>query len=195
MYYQPDLASSLAQLGRKQPVLLGARLDRDLDQAFEKVGLSDDQIPSETQPSATSCGPSSARPSLNDHSPASRRNFISHVTSTPSYYAHGYTSHDSRQASAGGSFNADNPGYALQLPSWMAYGPGAIGQERGTAPPPQVRSGPYSLQHRGPARMVGRQNSDYTSGHHNVVDVERIRRGLDVRTTVINPIFATLLHH
>ncbi|SLM35773.1 meiosis protein mei2 [Lasallia pustulata] len=185
MYYQPDLASSLAQLGRKQPVLLGARLDRDLDQAFEKVGLSDDQIPSETQPSATSCGPSSARPSLNDHSPASRRNFISHVTSTPSYYAHGYTSHDSRQASAGGSFNADNPGYALQLPSWMAYGPGAIGQERGTAPPPQVRSGPYSLQHRGPARMVGRQNSDYTSGHHNVVDVERIRRGLDVRTTIM----------
>lgn len=77
----------------------------------------------------------------------------------------------------------------------MAYGPGAIGQERGTVPSPQVRSGPYPQQQRGPLRVVGRQNNDYTSGHHNVVDVERIRRGLDVRTTVINPIFATLLCH
>ena len=77
----------------------------------------------------------------------------------------------------------------------MAYGPGAIGQEREMAPPPQVRSGPYPQQHRGSSRMVGRQNSDYTSGHHNVVDVERIRRGLDVRTTVINPIFVALLSH
>lgn len=196
MYYQPDLASSLAQLGRNQAELLGARQDRTLDKVFQQMGLSDHQSPSETQPSTLSCLPPSARPSVNEHPPASRRNIISHVTSTPpSYYAHDHLGHDSRQALRGGSYYNNYPGYAVQLPSWMACGPGAIGQERGTAPPPQIRSGPYPQQQRGPSRMVGRQNNDYTSGHHNVVDVERIRRGLDVRTTVTNPTIAILLHH
>lgn len=77
----------------------------------------------------------------------------------------------------------------------MACGPGAIGQERATAPPAQIRSRPYPQQHHAPSRVVGRQNSDYSSGHHNVVDVERIRRGLDVRTTVINSVFAILRHY
>jgi hypothetical protein len=39
-------------------------------------------------------------------------------------------------------------------------------------------------QRRGPPCFGGRHTHDFASGHHNVVDVERIRRGLDVRTTV-----------
>lgn len=176
--------------------MLGARQDQTLDRAFQQIGLSDCQGPSETQPSSSSCGLSSARPSLNEHSLASCRNFISHTPSaSPSFYAQGYSCHDPRQALRGGTYYENYPGYSIQLPSWMACGPGAIGQERATAPPAQVRSRPYPQQHRAPSRVVGRQNSDYTSGHHNVVDVERIRRGLDVRTTVINFMFAILRHH
>lgn len=61
--------------------------------------------------------------------------------------------------------------------------PGAIGQERG-----QLR---HSRSHYGQqisgghiTSRAGRSEQDYASGHHNVVDIERIRRGLDVRTTV-----------
>ncbi len=63
-------------------------------------------------------------------------------------------------------------------------GPGAIGQERGQAYPTHFRNGGYSPQRRGPPRFGGRHAHDFASGHHNVVDVDRIGRGLDVRTTV-----------
>ena len=158
------------------------------------MGLGDCQKTDETQSSTLSRGPPSARPSPNVRSSISRRNVSSHPISPPQgYYAHGYPCHDSRQGSHGASYYNDYPGYGVPLPPWLAYGPGAIGQERGLAPSPHSRTGHYSQQHRGPARVVGRQNNEYTSGHHNVVDVERIRRGLDVRTTVIYPTSALLL--
>ena len=75
----------------------------------------------------------------------------------------------------------------VPLGPWDVLGPGAIGQERGQTFQPQFRSGPYSPQRRGPPKFGGRHTHDFASGHHNVVDVERIRRGLDVRTTVWKP--------
>ncbi|KAI9836681.1 MAG: hypothetical protein M1819_001317 [Sarea resinae] len=60
--------------------------------------------------------------------------------------------------------------------------PGAIGQERGQFCHPQYRTGPQSPQRRGQPRHGGRHDH---GGHHNVVDIERIRRGLDVRTTIM----------
>jgi len=72
----------------------------------------------------------------------------------------------------------------VPLGAWDVFGPGAIGQERGQTYQAQFRNGAYSPQRRGPPRFGGRHTHDFASGHHNVVDVERIRRGLDVRTTV-----------
>ena len=72
----------------------------------------------------------------------------------------------------------------VPLGAWDVFGPGAIGQERGQTHQPQFRIGAYSPQRRGAPRFGGRHTHDFASGHHNVVDVERIRRGLDVRTTV-----------
>ena len=90
--------------------------------------------------------------------------------------------------------------YGLQSPFWTPYTPGAIGQERGTPimspyTPGAIGqdrgnsimspySGIYPYQQRTPGKLIGRSPHDYSSGHHNVVDVERIRQGLDVRTTV-----------
>lgn len=70
--------------------------------------------------------------------------------------------------------------FSLQSPIYSPYSPGAIGQERGTPLPSNVRHSIYIPQ-RGHAKVSGR---DYASGHHNVVDVDRIRQGIDVRTTV-----------
>lgn len=78
--------------------------------------------------------------------------------------------------------------YGVQSPLWSPYTPatytlGAIGQERGVS-----MLSPYSSMHpyqqRSPAKYLTRSPHDYSSGHHNVVDIERIRQGLDVRTTV-----------
>lgn len=70
--------------------------------------------------------------------------------------------------------------FSLQSPLYSPYSPGAIGQERGTPLSSNPRPGYYNPQ-RANAKASGR---DYASGHHNVVDVDRIRQGIDVRTTV-----------
>lgn len=103
------------------------------------------------------------------------------------------------------------PDGTLQSPCWAAYSPGAyspssyspgmynpygyspgaIGQERIVHHTPQPRALYCLQQQRGLTKLVGRQNHDYASVHHNVVDVDRIRQGTDVRTTVskVGPCF------
>ena len=51
------------------------------------------------------------------------------------------------------------------------------------APRPQL--GVMHHHPRNPTRIGLRQTSEYGGGHHNIVDTDRIRKGLDVRTTVI----------
>ncbi|KAK4692517.1 hypothetical protein P7C71_g4706, partial [Lecanoromycetidae sp. Uapishka_2] len=64
-------------------------------------------------------------------------------------------------------------GYAMPT----LFGPGTIGQERGTTP----RRRNNQQQHRGLIKVGGRQSKD--QGHHNIVSVHRIQNGADVRTT------------
>ncbi|KAI4168913.1 MAG: hypothetical protein LQ343_006035 [Gyalolechia ehrenbergii] len=62
-----------------------------------------------------------------------------------------------------------------------SFGPGAIGQER-ISP-----LSPFDTLHhhaRAPFKNGGRHVREHSVGHHNIVDVERIRQGADVRTTV-----------
>ena len=61
---------------------------------------------------------------------------------------------------------------------------GTIGQERSEPPQAQSHHGRNS-QHRGSSSGFGsRRGTNYSSAPHNIVDVDRITRGLDVRTTV-----------
>ena len=73
----------------------------------------------------------------------------------------------------------------IQSPIWAAFNPGAIGQERGTPGLLHQRQGYHHPQQtRTQCKIGARQSHDYASGHHNVVDIDRIRQGIDVRTTV-----------
>ena len=72
----------------------------------------------------------------------------------------------------------------LPSPVWSAFNPGAIGQERGAPTYLHQRQAYYPQQNRGQSKIGGRQSHDYASGHHNIVDIDRIRQGIDVRTTV-----------
>jgi len=77
--------------------------------------------------------------------------------------------------------------FSQQSPTWSAFSPGTIGQERGTPLLSRTRQEHYIQQQRGQGSMAVRRYPDNSSGHHNVVDIERIRQGTDVRTTVCNP--------
>lgn len=76
------------------------------------------------------------------------------------------------------------PDCSRQTSSWVTFnsaGPGAIGQERH---PPLSPSNPVHEIPRTLSRPGGRHVRAHSGGHHNVVDVDRIRKGADVRTTV-----------
>ena len=105
-----------------------------------------------------------------------------HTPSSLSNY--GFTSGKSDQSPSWSPTYNPYSNYGLPSPIWSSYSPGAIGQERGAPPLPQQRQGLFQQQQRGQGRTGARQYHDYASGHHNVVDVDRIRQGTDVRTTV-----------
>lgn len=77
------------------------------------------------------------------------------------------------------------PQFGMPLGPLPAYNLGAVGQQRLMQPVPHPRIGPVPHHQRGPLKTSSRQNLDHPSGHHNVVDVERIRQGVDVRTTIM----------
>ncbi|MCJ1396506.1 hypothetical protein MMC18_009397 [Xylographa bjoerkii] len=60
-----------------------------------------------------------------------------------------------------------------------------VGQQRMMPPSLQGCLGPIAQRQYGPHKNGPRHNHEYASGHHNVVDIERIRQGLDVRTTIM----------
>ncbi|KAG8532028.1 uncharacterized protein KY384_003664 [Bacidia gigantensis] len=76
-------------------------------------------------------------------------------------------------------------GYGMTSPLWSQYSPGAIGQERGSPSLPGDYRNAHPSQPKALTRSSGRQQPDYAPGHHNVVDMDRIRAGLDVRTTIM----------
>ncbi|KAL8726930.1 MAG: hypothetical protein Q9166_006387 [cf. Caloplaca sp. 2 TL-2023] len=79
------------------------------------------------------------------------------------------------------------PASGMQSPVWTSFdaassGPGAIGQERYS---PLPSFGGIHQYPRGFVRHDGRHIPDFSGGHHNVVEIDRIRKGADVRTTIM----------
>lgn len=82
--------------------------------------------------------------------------------------------------------------YGIPSSTWSPNSPGAVGQERGAMPSPshgsfyQNQLGNGSLQLEQPRSLYkgSRRQSEHNIGTHNVVDANRIRYGIDVRTTV-----------
>ncbi len=82
---------------------------------------------------------------------------------------------------SGAPYYPDHSRYGVIRGPLDMYRPVGFGQDRGSHTQWQHQNSAYSPRRRVGPRFGGR---DHVTGHHNVVDVERIRRGLDVRTTV-----------
>ena len=109
-------------------------------------------------------------------------------------YTHGFPSGVSDRSSCWSPTYNPYANYAVPSPLWLPYGPGAVGQERGVLTLPHYRQGHYGQRQNVQNKIGGRQDKiggrqrlDYASGHHNVVNINRIGQGIDVRTTVIRP--------
>lgn len=102
------------------------------------------------------------------------------VTS-PSYAVHG-----ADVGSLVSLYPPASPAFGLQNTSWngvdvASHGHGAMVQRLHS---PLHLPGTYRQNTRGAVGQGARNVQDYSGGNHNVVDVDRIRKGADVRTTV-----------
>ena len=179
--YQPDLEGATQRLSKSPgPLIIGQETSLEGDLAsmspFNRLdthGLDTSTSPSYSQhPCSTP-----ARRSL-----VYRPDFKEQHT--PSPYNHGYMGGSSDQGFLWSSNHSAflNPGF--QPPTWSAFSPGVVGQERGTSTLLHQRQEYYPRQNRGQSKIGGRRSHERESGRHNVVDLDRIRKGIDVRTTV-----------
>ena len=188
--YQPDIEANRQTFARG-PVIIGQD-DSALDKAFNGMNIGDYHEPNESFVSQGSSPYVSNHPvqSVGNHNRANN----SHVASP---WAANAPSYGSAMPLSGPAWNpSPNPynGYSVPSTLWSQYNPGTIGQERGSAMLAPQRH-PIPRPHPKPhARFGSRQQHDFSGLHHNVVDVDRIQAGLDVRTTVSSQFLYFLSH-
>lgn len=183
--YQPDLVGQ-TQLHSKSPgpLIIGQETSLESELAsmspFDRLDTCGPETPSSSSYSQHRFFTPSSRPL------ACRKEFDEqHTPSSHQVYRQGYVGGSSDQSHF---WSPNNYSTFLhsgpQPPIWSAFTPGAIGQERGTSTFVRQRQQYYPQHNRGQGKIGGRQSHDYASGHHNIVDIDRIRKGIDVRTTV-----------
>ena len=181
-HYEPDLAALTRRLSKSPgPLIIGQEtsLERDLA-SMSPFDRLDTYGPEPSSSSLHSQRPFSAsanltyRKDLNEqHTPTSHQIYNQD-------YMGGISNHSPLWSPNYSRFLNSGP----QSPIWPSFNPGAIGQERGTPTLLHQRQGYYPQQTRALGKIGARQSHDYASGHHNIVDIDRIRQGIDVRTTV-----------
>ncbi|KAI9697902.1 MAG: hypothetical protein M1836_004254 [Candelina mexicana] len=186
-YYEPDLKdkspSRLNQLCERAPW----RDAPDFEVAFSHMSLGH-QDPRNRQYPPFSNVPAYSDSTYTYLSPTGRSEIPRHEVQTqwaPRYNHPGYTY--PRQgmdaySGLGSPYYHDYSRYGVVRGPLEVYRPVGFGQDREHHAQWQYQGSPYSPRRRIGPRFGGR---DHVTGHHNVVDVERIRRGLDVRTTIM----------
>lgn len=189
MRYSPGLGDSSPQLIKNHGPLIVGQQDTDISKALGNMNLSTcresynaDYL---TSPLASPLFYSrSVNQSHGQGQGCVSEYQIEQSLSSTEEYGSGFTPRSSGPSSPWSPAYSPYSDFGLHSPAWAAFNPGAVGQERATPLLPQSRSGHYPQQQRYSGKSAGRHTHDYSSGHHNVVEVDRIRLGTDVRTTV-----------
>lgn len=182
--YQPDLVCQTQCLLKSPgPLIIGQETSLESDLAsmsmFDRLDTYGPETSSSSSYSPHPYSTPGSRPL------ACRKDFNEqHTPSSHHIYSQSYVGGISDQSPFWNSNYSTFLHSGLQSPIWSAFTPGAIGQERGTSTVLRQRQEYYPQQNRGQSKIGGRQSHDYASGHHNIVDIDRIRKGIDVRTTV-----------
>lgn len=172
--YEPDIVKAVKTPKHKPgPIIIGQE-DAALEQTFSRMHMHDYHGTNSSNLRATGQGSSPNRQvSCRQGTPSS--------LTTP---MHTFGDATSEYTAPWSPSSISYGGYGVPSPIWSSYSPGAIGQERGSVSHHHVRHAGSHHQMRTSGKFGGRHQHDFAAIHHNVVDVDRIRAGLDVRTTV-----------
>lgn len=189
MPYKPQIHHLLSRGAKGHSPLIVGQQNTGLDKAFENMSLTNchDNYPNDVL--NVPMAPQFVYTPSADRSLGYQGQYITEQSVSPlEDYVSAFTPRSSGPTSPWSPVNSPYANYGLHSPIWTPYAPGTIGQERRVQALPQVRPGHFLQQQRSLGKLSGRQSHEHSSGHHNVVDVERIRQGTDVRTTVRNPL-------
>ena len=181
--YQPDLGGPKQRLSKSPgPLIIGQETGLESDLAsmspFDRHDAYGPETPSSSLRSQHPCSTSAVRPLVY------RKDFNKHTPLSQHSYSQGYMDGTPNQSPFWSPSHNTFLNSGLQSPIWASFNPGTIGQERGTPTLVHQRQGYNAQPGRAQSKIGGRQSHEYASGHHNIVDIDRIRQGIDVRTTV-----------
>ncbi|MCJ1472839.1 hypothetical protein MMC13_001488 [Lambiella insularis] len=156
--------------------------DHDLDQNFRSLNISGNHERSGHKAQGSKHTWSSGDPSSGNASGAFGGHVHGYPTSASSTLMYDPQNFNNHQPS---SFPYGYPSVGAHNFDWQTHARGTLGQVGMVPLTPRARVSPLSQRQHGLNKGMLRQNNEYGSGHHNVVDIERIRQGLDVRTTIM----------
>lgn len=178
---------------RAGPLIIGEE-DIGLDSALKKMSLSTGCAANNQDVQSSMPYPSLLESTPTSRSLTLRKDLGGHHTPSPLTHGfHGSDRSDSQASPFWSPTYSSGSGYRIPSSIWSSGSPGAIGQERGATLSPCLPSfyqkplgnGAFDMQqHQRSLYKGGRRYNEHSIGTHNVVDIHRIRIGLDVRTTV-----------
>ena len=181
--FKPDLVKESRENPQAPEPLIIGQDDDDVGDLFGRMSLNSNKRNSGssivTNPSIIE---TPSRPSQNQYAQPGIQDNCS--PSPNGFASNGYTTHKDW---APGPFRFNPQGtYPVPMPTfpWPELGNGQMTPDQLASRIPCHRNGMLSTPTRVIPRNAGRRVHEYPSGHHNVVDTNRIRQGLDVRTTV-----------
>lgn len=185
MRYRPDHDRFSHQVGNNNGPLIIGQQESGIERALGSLDINSHTGIYHDQSLGRPFVPALSYANPIDRSPGYKREYLPESLPSPAeVYTPAFTPRSSAPSPPWSPAYSPYSTYGFQSPAWAAYYPGTIGQERGVPVPPQARASHSLQQHRHSGKSVTRQGHEYGSAHHNVVDVERIRQGTDVRTTV-----------
>ena len=158
------------------------------------MSLSSDHTPTEREVQFSTPYPSFLEQSPTSRSLTCRKDLGGHHTPSPlAQTFDSFNQSDSQRSPFWSPTYSTGNSYRIPSSIWSPESPGAIGQERGAMLSPRfsnfypkpLGNGAFEIpQHQRSLYKGGRRHNEHSIGTHNVVDIHRIRIGLDVRTTV-----------
>ena len=202
--HEPDLQDTSRQSPKRIGPLIIGEEDIGIDTALQKMSLTSSCTTTRQEIMRSASFPSFLESTPMHRSLTLRKDLSGQHTPSPlDNSLNGCDRSSNRSSPFWSPTYGSGSGFGIPSSIWSSGSPGAIGQEREAILSPSLSgfyqhplgNGAFDLQQQRSLYKGGRRHNEHNIGSHNVVDVNRIRVGLDVRTTVkcCLPFDATLL--
>ena len=194
--YEPDLDITSPHSSKRAGPLIIGEDETGLTDALQSMSLNGSCTNARKDIIRSVSFPSFMGSTPTGRSLTSRKDVVGHHT--PSSLTNSFSSLDYSSGQTSPFWSPNLPDYCGPPSIWSSNSPGAVGQERGAVSSPShntfyqhhLGNGTCDPEQQRSLHKGTRRHTEHNIGTHNVVDVSRIRFGIDVRTTVRRSYFS-----